>query len=405
MKTRRATHTKICQGPLAVLLLGLILLSFVAIGAEPRAAPLPKGVLPSPPVQEPLIRIATDQKIYAPGEPIEITIQIARESYLYLYDIDPAGTVTLLYPNRFQPDPRVSPGTVSLPGEGYRLIVGEPEGIETLVAVASSIPLPELTAPTKGSFRQMDGSPEAFAQGLETKLSNAQWTSAWTQITVYQPKAVVHIASQPAHARILIDGKLRGYTPKDLVLPAGKVTIALEKAGYERFSETITLHDQETFDFEARLQEALPPSPLSGMEVSLAFIGLDLGIDSIGFEIGFTRMIGLSASLRFTEEDPPTTGGLYNLGPELGLDLRLHVVIAERVSLLLGAGIAVQNQATAPTPPTSVSPLAITIEPIIETALFPTFTLGLEIEISHATLFGGYHLRRGWLVGIGILLR
>jgi hypothetical protein len=197
VKTRRAAHAKICQGPLVVLLLGLILLSFVAI----RAVPLPKGVLPSPPAQEPLIRIATDQETYAPGEPIEVTIQLSRESYLYLYDIDPAGTVTLLYPNRFSPNPQVSPGTISLPGEGYRLVVGGPEGIETLVAVASSIPLSELTAPAKGSFRQMDGSPEAFAQGLETKLSNAQWTSAWTQFTVYQPKAVVHIASQPAHAR------------------------------------------------------------------------------------------------------------------------------------------------------------------------------------------------------------
>jgi hypothetical protein len=128
------------------------------------------------------------------------------------------------------------------------------------------------------------------------------------------------------------------------------------------------------------------------MEVSLGFIGLDLGIDSIGLEIGFTRMIGLSASLRFTEEDPPTTGGLY-------------MAIAERISLLLGAGIAVQNQATAPTPPTSVSPLAITIEPIIETALFPSIALGMEIELRHATLSACYHLRRGWLVGIGILLR
>ena len=320
MKTRQAAHAKIYQRPLAVLLLGLILFSFVAVGAVPGATPLPKGVLPSPPAQEPLIRIATDKETYAPGEPIEITITIAIEvatseqSYLYLYDIDPVGTVTLLYPNRFSPNPQVSPGTVSLPGEGYQLIVGGPEGIETLVAVASSIPLPELTAPAKGSFRQMDGSPKVFAQGLETKLSNAQWTSAWTQITVYQPKTVVHIASQPAYARILIDGKLRGYTPKDLVLPAGKVTIALEKVGYERFSETITLRDQEMFDFEARLQEALPSSPLSGMEVSLAFIGLDLGIDSIGLEIGFTRMIGLSASLRFTEEDPPALGGSYNLG-------------------------------------------------------------------------------------------
>jgi hypothetical protein len=393
----------------------LILLSFVAIGAVPKAAPLPKGVLPSPPAQEPLIRIVTDQETYAPGEPIEITITIenalgisiesalSEQRYLYLYDIDPAGTVTLLYPNRFQPDPRVSAGELHLPGKGYRFVVGYPEGIETLVAVASSIPFPELTAPTKESFRQMDGSPEVFAQGLEMELSNTQWTSAWTQITVYQPKAAIHIASQPAHARILIDGKLRGYTPKDLVLPAGKVTVALEKAGYERFSETILLRDQETFDFEARLQEALSSSPLSGMEVSLGFIGVDLGIDSIGLEIGFTQMIGLSASLRFTGEDPPPLRGLYNLGPELAIDLRLHVAIAERISLLLGAGFAVQNQTIDPGPLAGLSPLAITIEPDIETDVFPSFMLGVELSVGHATVFAGYHLRRGFIFGVELL--
>ncbi len=138
------------------------------------------------------------------------------------------------------------------------------------------------------------------------------------------------------------------------------------------------------------------------MEVSLAFIGLDLGIDSIGFEIGFTRMIGLSASLRFTEEDPPALGGSYNLGPELGIDLRLHVAIAERISLLLGAGIAVQNHATVPGPLAGLSPLAITIEPIIETDLFPTFTLGLEIDLGFVFLQCSYHNRRGILFGIGI---
>jgi hypothetical protein len=158
------------------------------------------------------------------------------------------------------------------------------------------------------------------------------------------------------------------------------------------------------FDFEARLQEALPSSPLSGMEVSLAFIGLDLGIDSIGLEIGFTRMIGLSSSLRFTEEDPPALGGSYNLGPEPGIDLRLHVAIAERISLLLGAGIAVQNQTTAPTSSADLSPLAITIEPVIKTALLPSFTLGLEIELRHANLIVCYQLRRGFLMGIEIQL-
>jgi hypothetical protein len=354
-------------------------------------------------VPEPTLQITTDKRSYVPGEPIEIDIQIDRESYLYLYDIDPAGTVTLLYPNRFQPDPQVSAGRLHLPGEGYRLVIGTPEGVETLVALASSVPLPELTAPAKGTFRQMEESPEVFAQGLETELDEAEWTSAWTQFTVYRPKAVVHIDSQPTHARILIDGRLRGYTPKELVLPAGEVTIALEKPGYERFSETVVLHDQETFDFEARLQEVLPSPSLSGMEVSFAFLGVDLGVDSVGFEVGLTRTIGLAGSLQFTGEDPPPLGGLYNLGPEMGIDLRIHAPLTEAFSALLGAGIALQNRTTSPATPAGLSPLIITIEPITATDLFPSFMLGMQLSVGHANVLAGYHLRRGFIVGVELL--
>jgi len=62
-------------------------------------------------------------------------------------------------------------------------------------------------------------------------------------------------------------------------------------------------------------------------------------------------------------------------------------------------------KALAPIPPTSVFPLDITIEPIIETDLFPTFTIGMEVKLRHANLIACYQLRRRWLVGIGILFR
>jgi len=374
----------------------LLLLPLLAAGGEDA---VPKGVLPTPSPPGAILRIVTDKAIYSPGEAIAITIETDREGFLYLYEINPEGTVTLLFPNRFQPDPLVPGGILHLPGEGYRFIIGLPEGVSTLVAIFSSHPLPGLAPTEEAPFRRFTVSPAAFARALTQELEEKRWSSAWTQITIHQPLATVYIGSQPAAARILVDGDHHGYTPKEIILPAGKVTITLEKDGYERFTRTVILHDREVFDFEARLQQAVHPLPAAA--ISPAFLAVDLGIDSVGVELGIARIIGLTASLRFTGEAPPAAGGVHNLGPELGFGLRLHVPLAEGAFAFIGAGIALQNRTTAP-PTRGLAPLSIIIEPIITTALFPSFTIGIATELRHATLSAGYHLRRGFLVGIGL---
>lgn len=382
-------------------LLALLFLLPLFVGAEETPL-LPRGVLPVPSAPGMIVRIATDKEVYAPGEAIAITVETDREGFLYLYEINPVGAVTLLFPNRFQPDPRVPGGLLNLPGAGYRFIIGPPEGVSTLVAIFSSTPLPSLVPTDEAPFRRFTVSPAAFARALGRELEEALWSSAWTQITIHQPLARVYIGSQPAEARILVDGDHHGYTPKELILPAGRVTITLEKDGYARFTRTVVLHDREIFDLEARLQQAIPLPVATA--VSPAFLAADLGIDSVGFELGVTRMIGLTASLRFTGEAPPAAGGVHNLGPEIGLGLRIHALLTEGIFAFIGAGIAVQNRTTAPPPPLAggLAPLRITIEPVIETDLFPSFALGIAIGLRHVTVSAGYNLRRGFLVGIGL---
>jgi hypothetical protein len=96
-------------------------------------------------------------------------------------------------------------------------------------------------------------------------------------------------------------------------------------------------------------------------------------------------------------------GGLYNLGPEMGIDLRIHAPLTEAFSALLGAGIALQNRTTSPATPAGLSPLIITIEPITATDLFPSFMLGMQLSVGHANVLAGYHLRRGFIVGVELL--
>ena len=376
-----------------------IIVSLVAANILSYAENLPAGVLPSP--AEGGLSISVDSNTYAPGDRIRIKIDVREPGFLYLYDIDPSGQITLLYPNIYQPNPEVPAGKMLLPGKGYHFTVGDPEGTETIVAVLSRAAIDQLTPSAKEPLRPLDVKPQALTSQLSIALANSKWTSAWTQFTVYQPKGIVHIGSQPAGAKIIVNGHARGVAPKDLLLPAGEVEITLVKSGYEPFSETVVVHDQDMIDIEARLQQAIAkPGRYTG-SVPL-FIGVDVGEDSVGMEVGIARAFGIAAALRFTEEIAPAPGEMYNHGPELDLDLRLHPHVSERVALLLGGGIGLQEVALAPAVTDGVSALAITIEPDVETEILPSFSIGLEINIGYASFSAAYHLRRGFIFGIGL---
>ncbi len=381
-------------------LLSFLLVIFVASlvpTAIAYADNLPAGVLPTPGESE--ISVSPDSLTYAPGDTIQIKIEAKRAGFLYLYDIDPTGAITLLYPNVYQPNAQVAASVINLPGKGYRFIVGGPEGIETVVAILAQAPIDQLSPSSKEAFRPLDMKPQALVRELSTALPPATWTSAWAQFTVYQPKGIVHIESQPAGARIRINGEDRGLAPKDLLLPAGKAEITLSKSGYEPFSETVMVHDQDMIDIDARLQEAMPYRENYGISLP-TFIGIDAGADSIGMEVGIARAFGIATAIRFTGDAAPAPGETYNLGPELNLDLRLHLALTERVSLLLGGGIGLQNTAIAPAVTSAVTPSEITIEPDIETEVFPSFVVGLQVDIGRASLVAGYHLQRGLILGV-----
>lgn len=384
--------------PLQSFLLGAIIVCLAA-SVLAYAVNLPAGVLPTP--GESQISLSLDSDTYAPGDKIQIAIEAKNAGFLYLYDIDPAGAVTLLYPNRYEPDPSINQGTMRLPGAGYHFVVGGPEGLETVVAVLAAAPIDQLSPSSKTPFRPLDMKPQSLVTELSTTLTSGTWTSAWTQFIVYQPKGIVHIESQPVGAKIRVNGHDRGIAPKDLILPAGKAEITLSKSGYQPFNQTVVVHDQDMIDIDARLQEAMPYPGSYGVSLPV-YVGIDVGTDSIGMEVGIARAVGIATAIRFTGDAAPIPGEMYNLGPELDIDLRLHLAVTESISLVLGGGIGLQNTALAPAVTSAVTPSAITIEPDIETEVFPSFVLGLEFNLGRASILAGYHLRRGFIFGVGI---
>lgn len=80
---------------------------------------------------------------YKQGEKIIINFRASADSYLTVYDIDTRGQVSVLFPNRHQPDNFVRGGqTYSVPDRSYSydLVIEGPEGIEYVDAASSTDP-------------------------------------------------------------------------------------------------------------------------------------------------------------------------------------------------------------------------------------------------------------------------
>jgi hypothetical protein len=107
---------------------------------------------------------------------IALTARADRNCYLYLFDIDPAGKVTVLFPNKFVVTNRLTAGQVyDLPLEKvYRLRIEGPAGPELIKAVAAEQPLPlEIIARDKGDFSGLGDGAGQIARDLLAQLRSA----------------------------------------------------------------------------------------------------------------------------------------------------------------------------------------------------------------------------------------
>lgn len=104
--------------------------------------------------------------LYHEGEHIRFLIRLNRSAWVYLFDLDPKGNATLLYPvdekGRLARDGQCGalppPGTpLVLPEDGcsYDLVVTEPYGRDRVWAVAAESPL-EFPADLKGDWAKTD---------------------------------------------------------------------------------------------------------------------------------------------------------------------------------------------------------------------------------------------------------
>lgn len=186
------------------------------------------------------IRVDKESQKYETGERIEIMFETSQDCYAAVYDIEPGGRVTRLFPRDGENGWIKAGQTYRLPGSNAAVdyVVGETEGEESFIIVASLDYLP----------------------ALSDTAGQAVWETE--RITVEAPApAYLRIITRPVAGRIYItemnsdETEYIGKAPKTIVLKPGVYLVKIKRVGYCPLSRRITLQAGDRRRVFVRLQE------------------------------------------------------------------------------------------------------------------------------------------------------
>ena len=233
-------------------LLGVTVLAMFALGFSQAE---PQGIIIEPPEEEGLsVHIWVDKPVYTLEEKVKIHFEINQDAYVYIWDIDPAGKVTLLLPNYYEPDNFFQAGTYTIPspGKGYSFgfAPGSPTGTEWLQIMATTQPVPALSGGFSVDipFPLLGEDPESWRARLEVQIQGLvpEPTDRAFDFTSFEvisgaPPAfgTLQVTTNPSFARLYIDGVFRGWTPRSLNLVQGFHDVLIRKAGYQDYSTRV----------------------------------------------------------------------------------------------------------------------------------------------------------------------
>ncbi len=241
-----------------LLIAGLIMtILFTLVGALTSAQQAgPLGIIIRPPEERGLsIRIWEERGVYAIGDTIQIHFAVNQDAFVYIYNIDAAGTVRLIFPNAFAPNNFVRAGRHTIPDKRYTLQIAPPAGRNYIQAIASPVPLDIGAVFTvEAPFPMLGTDPAAFKAELLIRLQGIAPTPVWAedwlsfQIVIGAPPAQgsLTVASTPPSAHIYIDGHYHGWTPRTIHLSPGTYHIRITKTGYYDWMQHVSVRAQHT---------------------------------------------------------------------------------------------------------------------------------------------------------------
>ena len=270
-------------------------------------------VNPNPPFST---SIWTDRSQYYPGDKVTIYFRTTRDAYIYVFDIDTVGNVSLIFPNIYSENNyRRANSTYSLPDNSrYNLTVGGPSGVEQLVMFATPSKIKDVEwlrrSLSQGSFGpQLNVNISAERFMIEVKSVTVtpnfgqDWASASATFTVGQgsvlpvpqpppppvARGVINLTSRPSGAQVFLDGVEQGATPITVSgVSYGVHDITVVKNGYYTFSRQITVNSPSPYQVHAELVK-VPSSGGWGNEVLMVRKAMTIKWPSTGpFTEAFT---------------------------------------------------------------------------------------------------------------------
>ncbi len=187
---------------------------------------------------------------YKPKEIIWFKVKTAVSGYLYILDIPSSGKITQLFPNYYQKNNFVKAGLHKIPSSSkYRFRVsGTKSGIELVEFILSTRPLHFLnnaTTTKKLPFAVVGetGKKEFVKFKLKLMKSIVPISKKWTAWTYFYlsvgKKTFLKVQTTPEGAKLTVDGKIYGFTPKLIGVTPGYHLLSLSANGYRTWKGTV----------------------------------------------------------------------------------------------------------------------------------------------------------------------
>ena len=167
---------------------------------------------------------------YYPTENLKVFFRANEDCFVSVYNIEGGGRVTPLFPPETE-DGWIEAGVIyELPpeSEDYDYVISGPEGIETIIALASRERLPTLD----------DETPDVVSEVIEIYIKEPE-------------SAKLRIITTPERCRIYIidleydDEEYMGKAPKTINLRPGEYIIKIRKLGYRTLTRRVWLEPGE----------------------------------------------------------------------------------------------------------------------------------------------------------------
>ena len=282
-----------------------LLLWSLAGAAMAQATISPQGIIVNPTPGDLTVTVWVDKDpgrsgnaVYKIGEPIRIGVEVNRDAYVYLFNVNADGSVDLILPNAYDRNNRLRAGeTRTYPPKGarYEFTITGPEGENYVLALASLRPLSlgELADVKSGrvNLRGLRNLSQTLSI-IVRPVPNREWATDAIRYYVGRrappPPATGTLAveSSPGGAKVFIDGAYRGRTPLALELRPGMHDVELRLEGYEPYRARVQVRAGQTTRLSPRLVAVVRTGTL---EVTSTPDGAEVYVD--GAYRGRTRLL------------------------------------------------------------------------------------------------------------------